>query len=173
MPEIQAQRLEIDPHTQVEPCGPRDYNGMHTAQLDGYTKFVATDYHSNFIGMTYIVGQTSVAILDTLMLIFHCLSSPRSLISDRLHNMTNCETSDWCQAKDINRIISSPYNPASNEKAKSAMKIMKSLLKKLRGKLTAYSEALLIYHDIPVGPTATANEQLLPLNRAPCSESQQ
>ena len=60
---------------------------------------------------------------------------------------------DMTKAKDINRIISSPYNPASNGKAESALQIMKSLLKKMRGNPMSFSKALLVHHETPVGPT--------------------
>ena len=56
-----------------------DYVSMDIAQLDGYTMPVATDYYSNFIWVTYILDQRSAAILEALMLKFHCHSYPQKL----------------------------------------------------------------------------------------------
>ena len=124
-----------------------DYVGMDIFQLEGYSMLLATDYYSNFIWMTYIVHQTSVAILEALMLICHCHSYPRNMTCDESHNMASCEIYGLCKAKDINTIRNSPYNPASNGKAECAMKMMKSLFKEMWGNSVAFSEALLAYHD--------------------------
>ena len=75
--------FEIDLHIQVQCCVPMDYIGMDIAQFDGYAMFVATDYYSNFSWMTYIVDQTSVTILEALMLIFNCHGFTINLISNR------------------------------------------------------------------------------------------
>ena len=75
--------------------------------------------------------------------------------------MTHCEISDWCKAKDINWIICSPYNPALNGKAESAVKIMKSLLKKMRGNSMVLSEVLLVYCDTLLGPNLPTLAQLM------------
>ena len=80
--------LVRDLYTQVQHRGPMDDISMDNAQLDGYTMLVATDYYSNFIWMTYIVDQTSTAILEALMLIFYCNDYLRNLINERSDNMT-------------------------------------------------------------------------------------
>ena len=98
-------------HTHTS-CGPMNYVGMGIAQLDGYAMPVATTYYSTYIWMTCIMDQISVAILEAPTLIFHCHCYPSNLICDGSHNMTSHEISDWCKAKDINRIMCSPYNAA-------------------------------------------------------------
>ena len=122
---------------------------------------VDTDYYPTFIWMTYIEGQTGVAILEALTLIFCCPGYPENFISDRSHSLTSCEISCWCKAKDIKRIMSSPYNPASNGKVEGVVDIVKYLLKKTRGNSMAFREALLVYHDTPVGSNLTIPAKLM------------
>ena len=51
----------------------------------------------------------------------------------------------------ITHITSIPYNPQAKGKAESAVKTVKPLWKKAQNNSVAFSDALLVYHDMPTG----------------------
>ena len=104
------------------------------------------------IWQTFLSDQNSAAIIEGLMLVFHCHGYPLYLCSDAAPNLSSKEMDTFCQENVIEQIFSSPYHPQSNGMAKATVKIVKTLYKKMEGDSVAFSEALLGYHDMPVGP---------------------
>ena len=120
----------MNPHLQIEAMRPMEYVGVDVYLYVGSYMLVAVDPFSNFIWMSYIVDQTSVAIIETLMLVFRYSSYPSFVFSDNAPNLVSQEKQDFCRSRNITHITFSPHNPQSNGKAESTVITVKSLLKR-------------------------------------------
>ena len=125
--------------------------GLDVWLCAGYYVLVVLDCFSYFIWMNYIVDQTSAAIIEVVILVFRYSGYPSFLFSDNAPIFVSQEMQDFYRSRNITHITSNPHNPQLNGKAESAVKTVKSLLKKAQINSVAFSDALLAYHDTPIG----------------------
>ena len=79
--------------------------------------------------------------------------------------MSSTMIQDFFISKNIEGIITSPHNPVSNGKGESEVKLVKSLLYKSKNDAMAFSEALLVYHYMPIDPNLLMPSQLMNSHR--------
>ena len=94
-------------------------------------------------------NQTACETINLMQKQFARWGIPDEIVTDCGKNYDSVEFSQFCQRKKIKHTKSSPYHHQSNGKAESAVKIVKTLLRKAeKTKLSPY-EALLDQHNTP------------------------
>ena len=109
-------------------------------------------------------NQTACETINLMQKQFARWGIPDEIVTDCGKNYDSVEFSQFCQRKKIKHTKSSPYHDQSNGKAESAVKIVKTLLRKAeKTKLSPY-EALLDQHNTPTAGMTTSPAQRF-LNR--------
>ena len=128
-----CQTLRPSQHDVVKPF-PDASEPMHSVAMDlfsyaGRDHLVMVDRFSNFVWVQRLKSTTTAAITDVLDRWFLDFGLPMEVISDNGPQFRS-EFAAYCQDKNIIHRTSSPYNPASNGLAESAVKSAKTLLQK-------------------------------------------
>ena len=88
------------------------------------------DYCTKYILTRELFETTKTcSIIHAHMSVCKGYSIPDNICTDGSANFTTTQFDQWCQDYSVNHMMSSLYHAASNKKAKSAMKITKSVLK--------------------------------------------
>ena len=125
---------------------------------------VLVDYYSDWIEFDLMKNQTACETINLMQKQFARWGIPDEIVTDCGKNYDSVEFSQFCQRKKIKHTKSSPYHHQSNGKAESAVKIVKTLLRKAeKTKLSPY-EALLDQHNTPTAGITTSPAQRF-LNR--------
>ena len=125
---------------------------------------VLVDYYSDWIEFDLMKNQTACETINLMQKQFARWGIPDEIVTDCGKNYDSVEFSQFCQRKKIKHTKSSPYHHQSNGKAESAVKIVKTLLRKAeKTKLSPY-EALLDQHNTPTAGMTTSPAQRF-LNR--------
>lgn len=104
--------------------------GIDVFEWEQMLYIVAVDYYSNYIEIASISNTKSVTIISKLKSFFSRHGIPLKVYSDGATYFKCEEFRMFCKNWDIEHVISSPHFPQSNGMAESAVKTMKSLLKK-------------------------------------------
>ncbi|CAB0003751.1 unnamed protein product [Nesidiocoris tenuis] len=91
---------------------------------------VVYDAHSKWIECFPTNRTTSEVVIDKLLECFARFGAPRSLTSDGATCFTSTEFSGFLQRFGINHMVGAPFHPQTNGAGESAVKIVKSCLKK-------------------------------------------
>ena len=114
-------------------------------------------------------NQTACETINLMQRQFARWGIPDEIVTDCGKNYDSFKFSQFCQRKKIKHTKSSPYHHQSNGKAESAVKIVKTLLRKAeKTKLSSY-EALLDQHNTPIAGMTTSPARRF-LNRRTRSE---
>ena len=117
---------------------------------------VLVDYYSDWIEFDLMKTQTACETINLMQKQFARWGIPDEIVTDCGKNYDSVEFSQFCQRKKIKHTKSSPYHHQSNGKAESAVKIVKTLLRKAeKTKLSPY-EALLDQHNTPTAGITTS-----------------
>ena len=109
-------------------------------------------------------NQTAFETIDLMQKQFARWGIPDEIVTDCGKNYDSAEFSQFCQRREIKHTKSLPYQHQSNGKAESAVKTVKTLLRKAeKTKLSPY-EALLDQHNTPTASMTTSPAQRF-LNR--------
>ena len=137
----------IPVHQQIEPGKLMQYVGIHLFQSQGCDILVITDYYSSYIWTHELYQDTkSCSIITALLSVFCEFEVPEYLLSDDTANLTSQEMERFCKQFVIQHIMTSPYHLASNGKAESAVKFVKTFIKKVYNS-QEFRLAMMTYHD--------------------------
>ena len=129
----ECQMVRPSQHDVVKPF-PEATEPMHSVSLDlfshaGQDHLVMVDRFSNFLWVQKLKSTSTAAVINTLRGWFQDFGLPFEVISDNGPQFRS-DFSDFCRTLNIHHRTSSPYNPASNGLAESAVKSAKHLLQK-------------------------------------------
>ena len=144
----------LQPAQQKETLQPTSYDfpmhrvGADLFQLNGKHYLVMVDGYSGYPFVANLRSLTTSAIIDKLENWFFEFGFPANIRTDGGPQFRT-EFHEWCENVGINKETSSPYFPQSNGLAESAVKNMKSLLKKCDGNFPQFRKSLLIWRNTP------------------------
>ena len=130
--------------------------------------FVVIDYYSKYIELALLSSLNATNVISHFKSIFsrHGISS--QLVSDDGPPFSSFEFANFVKDWEIQHIKSSPYYPRSNGMAESAVKIVKSILRKCQDSGTDPCLALLHCRNTPKGEVSSPS-QLLMSRRLRCT----
>ncbi|XP_052233127.1 uncharacterized protein K02A2.6-like [Dreissena polymorpha] len=143
---------------------PRDKVGSDLFQIQNRLYLVVVDYHSSFIEVDLLTAATSQQVIDKMKKHFARFGIPRELITDGGPQYMSTEFRNFTQKWGIKHHITSPHHSASNGKAESAVKAMKTLIIKCHESRTDPMEAILKQRNTPRADTKRSPAEMM-LNR--------
>ena len=130
---------------------PFEFKGEHYLAL--------ADYYSDWIEFDKMRDQTATETIALLLKQFSRWGLPDEVVTDCGNNFDSKEFSQFCQRKQIKHTKSSPHHHQSNGKAESAVKIIKSILRKTENSALNPYKALLDQHNTPIADMMTSPAQ--------------
>ena len=128
-------------------------------EFKGEHFLVLADYYSDWIEFDKMRDQTATETIALLLKQFSRWGLPDEIVTDCGKNFDSKEFSQFCQRKQIKHTKSSPHHHQSNGKAESAVKIIKSILRKTENSALNPYEALLNQHNKPTVDMTTSPAQ--------------
>ena len=142
-------------------ANPFEFKGEHF--------LVLADYYSDWIEFDKMRDQTATETIALLLKQFSRWGLPDEIVTDCGKNFDSKEFSQFCRRKQIKHTKSSPHHHQSNGKVESAVKIIKSILRKTENSALNPYKALLDQHNTPTVDMMTSPAQRF-LHRRPKSE---
>lgn len=143
---------------------PWDKVGSDLFQIQNRLYLVVVDYHSSFIEVDFLTAATSQQVIDKMKKHFARFGIPRELITDGGPQYMSTEFCNFTQKWGIKHHITSPHHSASNGKAESAVKAMKTLIIKCHESRTDPMEAILEQRNTPRADTKRSPAEMM-MNR--------
>ena len=131
--------------TQPVPQYPWQFVSQDLLEFESDNYLVTVDHFSDFIELDELDNTLSLTIINLTKAHFARHGIPEVLLSDNGPQFISTEFASFCDLYGITHITSSPYWPKGNGKAESAVKIVKSMMKKC----TDLQLALLLYRNTP------------------------
>ena len=128
-------------------------------EFKGEHYLVLADYYSDWIEFDKMRDQTATETIDLILKQFSQWGLPNEIVTDCGKNFDSKEFSQFCQRKQMKHTKSSPHHHQSNGKAESAVKIIKSILRKTENSALNPYEALLDQHNTPTVDMTTSPAQ--------------
>ena len=128
-------------------------------EFKGEHYLVLADYYSDWIEFDKMRDQTATETIALLLKKFSRWGLPDEIVTDCGKNFDSKEFSQFCQRKQMKHTKSSPHHHQSNGKAESAVKIIKSILRKTENSALNPFEALLDQHNTPTVDMTTSPAQ--------------
>ena len=128
-------------------------------EFKGEHYLVLVDYYSDWIEFDKMRDQTATETIALLLKQFSRWGLPDEIVTDCGKNFDSKEFSQFCHRKQIKHTKSSPHHHQSNGKAESAVKIVKSILRKTENSALNPYEALLAQHNTPTVDMTTSPAQ--------------
>ena len=125
---------------------------------------VLVDYYSNLIEFDLTRNQTPAEIINLMQKQFARWGIPEDIVTDNGTNYDSVESSQFCKRNNIKHTESSPHHCQSNGNSESAVKIVKTLLRKTKKTTLNPYETLLSRHNTPITGMTTSSAQRF-LNR--------
>lgn len=97
-------------------------------ECDNQHYLVVVDLYSDYIEIQKLETLATSTLVEQLKQVFAIHAVPVTLITDNGANYASAEFHQFKEAWDFQHLTSSPHYPKSNEKAESAVKIMKSII---------------------------------------------
>ena len=148
--------------------------GVDLFFFDGKDYLVTVDYFSNFSEIDYLQSTDSKAVIKKLKMQFARHGIPCQVISDNGSQFTSRKFKQFMREWDFEHYTSSPHYPKSNGMAESAVKVMKSLLKKSKAAKQDPYLALLNHRNTPSASNGRSPAQRLLSRRTrtllPCND---
>ena len=140
----------IPVHQQIEPGKPVQYVGIDLCQSQGCDILMITNYYSCYMWTCELYQDTkSCSIITALLTVFCEFGVSEYLLSDGTANFTSEEMETFCKQFAVQHITTSPYHPASNGKAESAVKFVKTIKKVYNSQ--EFSLTMKTYHNTLIG----------------------
>ena len=98
--------------------------------LDNWSYVAAVDYWSNYIEFDELHSTTATAVVSRLKRYFATHGIPIEVVSDNGPQFSSDESKQFSRTWIFQHIATSPYHHQSNGLAESAVKSVKSLLRK-------------------------------------------
>ena len=124
--------------------------GVDLFTLDGKDYLTMVDYYSQYIEVRTMTSTTSRAVVNTMKAIFARHGTPMEVISDNGPQFTSQEFANFKTLWDFKHTMSSPHYPSSNGQAENAVKIMKSMIRKVTASGEDIYQALQVYRSTPL-----------------------
>ena len=115
------------------PDAPWERVHMDHAEYEGKLILVLVDAHSKWIDAHVTSSTGAQATIECLRRSFADHGVPRVLVSDNAKGFCSEEMSAFCEANGIKQVFSPAWHPKSNGQAESAVKVVKSGLRKQTG----------------------------------------
>lgn len=123
--------------------------GSDLFSLHSKDYIVLVYYYSDFVEVDLLKNTNSSAVVKFLKAQFSRHGIPDVLLTDNGPQFINGEFSEFATHWEFQHVTSSPYHLKSNEKAESAVKIVKSLIKKAQRDNKDPWLSLLDYRNTP------------------------
>ena len=123
--------------------------GTDLFQIKGRDYLVLVDYFSNFIEVDYLPTSNATTVISKLKAHFSRNGSPKVLVSDCGPQYTSKEFNDFTSRWGISHIMSAPGHHKANGKAESAVKTIKTMMKRCLQENEDQYEALLELRNTP------------------------
>ena len=114
------------------PSRPWETVGSDIFHFDNRDYLCTVDYYSSYFEIDPLKDKTPSKVIHTLMRHFSRRGIPNKLMSDNGPPFNFYESQQSATNYDVEHVTSSPHYPQSNGKVENAIKIAKSLLKKLK-----------------------------------------
>ena len=133
------------------------------ADYNGRNLLVVTDAHSKWIEVYLTRYTNSTTTIEKLRCFFVTHDLPNLFVSDNDPCYTSLEFAEFTRKNGIKQKLVSPYYQASNGQTESVLKIVKSVLRRLRGgtQETKLSRFLLTNKTTPQTTTGVTPAELL------------
>lgn len=135
--------------------------GLDLFELNGKHYLIAVDYFSSFIEIDLLTSLTSSRVIALLKKQFARFGIPNVIMSDGGPQFVSQEFQDFAKKWGITRMTSSPMHQQANGKAESAVKIMKTLLRKCEAEKTDPYEAILEQRNTPKQDTGISPAEIM------------
>ena len=122
---------------------------------------VLVDYYSDFVEVDLLKNTNSSAVIKFLKAQFSHHGIPDVLVTDNGPQFISGEFSEFATQWEFHHVTSSPYHPKSNGNTESAVKIVKSLIKKAQRDNKDPWLSLLDYRNTPTTGMQTSPAQRL------------
>ena len=157
-----CQRLRAHQHDEPQQH-PNADAPMHCVSMDlfswaGKDYLVMIDRFSSFIWVSHLSTTTTRKVLDVIDRWYLDIGYPLIILTDNGPQFRT-EFTDYCSAKHIRHVTSSPYNPRSNGLAESAVKTAKYLLQK-SDNFADFQRRLLAWRNLPLSNSALSPNEL-------------
>jgi transposase InsO family protein len=110
---------------------------------------VLVDLYSDYIEVTNLPDMSTRSVIQQLKPIFAIHGTPAVLITDYGSNYSSQEFRDFTESWEIHHVTTSPHHHRSNGKAKSAVKIIKSIITKAKKEDGDMWKAILEWRNAP------------------------
>ena len=131
--------------SQPVPQYPWQFVSQDLFQFESSNYLVTVDHYSDFTELDELDNTLSSTVVKQAKSHFARHGIPGVLLSDNGPQFVSTEFAAFCDLYGITHITSSPYWPRGNGKAESAVKIVKTFMKKC----TDIQLALLVYRNTP------------------------
>ena len=128
-------------------------------EFKGEHYLILVGYYSDWIEFDKMRDQTAAETIALLLKQFSRWGHPDEIVTDGGKNFDSKEFSQFCSRKQIKHTKFSPHHDQSNGKAESAVKIVKSILRKTENSALNPCEALLNQHNTPTVDMTTSPAQ--------------
>ena len=135
--------------------------GSDLFSLHSKDYIVLVDYYSDFVEVDLLKNTNSSTVIKFLKAQFSRHGIPDVLVTDNGPQFISGEFSEFATQWEFQHVTSSPYHPKSNGKAESAVKIVKSLIKKAQRDNKDPWLSLLDYRNTPTTGMQTSPAQRL------------
>ena len=131
--------------------------------FQGKTILVLINTHSKCIEAICTPSTSSAVVIDELRTLFAKFGLPETIVTDNGTGLTSQEFKAFLQDNGVKHVTSSPYHPASNGLAQSAVPVVKRGLKKVTsGNMSAHiAKVLFTYRVSPHNTTGASPAELL------------
>lgn len=135
--------------------------GSDLFSLHSKDYIVLVDYYSDFVEVDLLKNTNSSAVIKFLKAQFSDHGIPDVLVTDNGPHFISGEFSEFATQWKFQHVTSSPYHPKSNGNAESAVKIVKSRIKKAQRDNKDPWLSLLDYRNTPTTGMQTSPAQRL------------
>jgi len=144
-------------------------------EISGQHYCVLVDTYSDYVEVCQLDDMTSATLINNIKPIFATHGVPTVLISDNGPNYASQEFANFAKSWDFQHQTSSPHHHKSNGKAESAVKIIKSLVRKTQKHGGDMWKAILEWRNSPSPNLDTSPAQRLLSRRTrsflPCTDA--
>ena len=123
--------------------------GTDLFQIKGRDYLILVDYFSNFIEVDYLPNPNATTVISKLKSHFSRHGSPKVLVSDCGPQYTSKEFKEFTARWGISHVTSAPGHHQANGKAESAVKTVKTMMKRCLQENEDQYEALLELRNTP------------------------
>ncbi|XP_033099379.1 uncharacterized protein K02A2.6-like [Anneissia japonica] len=123
--------------------------GADLFEVDGKDYIAVVDY-SQYVEIATLPSTTSKNVINSIRSIFACHGTAIELISDNGPQFASKEFKNFATMWNFKHTTSSPHHPASNGQAENAVKIVKTMIRKVKDSGEDLHLALQVYRSTPL-----------------------